>query len=194
MEARTERSPDALSPLDHTDQGAHLAGNQPAISLLREICFITVICCTQLLTQAAFGAVLAPLHVIAKQLHADTTGQTSWFLASYSLTVGTFVLIAGRLGDLYGHKRMVVFGWSWFGLWSLIAGFSAFPRSPILFDVCRALQGIGPAILLPNALAIVGRAYQPGQRKNMVFALFGGENVLDPHFLLFTAKHSESLR
>jgi MFS family permease len=37
----------------------------------------------------------------------------------------------------------------------------------------RALQGIGPAVLLPNAIAILGRTYPPGQRKNMVFSLFG---------------------
>lgn len=92
--------------------------------------------------------------------------------AAYSLTVGTFILPAGRLGDLYGHKRMVVIGYAWFALWSLLAGFSVY-STHVFFDICRAFQGMGPALLLPNAIAILGRAYEPGRRKSMAFSLFG---------------------
>jgi MFS family permease len=87
--------------------------------------------------------------------------------------VGTFILIAGRLGDMYGHKRIFIIGFIWFGVWSLVTGFSAFAKSDVFFDICRALQGIGPAFMLPNALAILGRVYPNGPRKGMVFSLFG---------------------
>jgi MFS family permease len=43
----------------------------------------------------------------------------------------------------------------------------------IIGDICRAFQGIGPAFLLPNALAILGCTYPPGPRKDMVFSIFG---------------------
>jgi MFS family permease len=94
------------------------------------------------------------------------------FPAAYSLTVGTFILIAGRLGDLYGHKRLFIAGYFWFSLWSVLAGFGVY-SGPILFDRCRAFQGIGPALLLPNGVAILGTTYEPGMRKAMVFSAFG---------------------
>ena len=79
----------------------------------------------------------------------------------------------GRLGDMFGHKKLFTLGWIWYALWSLVAGFSAFSHNQIFFDFSRAMQGIGPAALLPNALAIIGRTYPPGLRKDMAFALFG---------------------
>jgi MFS family permease len=150
---------------------------QPPRSLLQEACFVGILCMAQLMTQASLGQAIAPLHIIGSSFHTTNPGQLSWFPAAYSLTVGTFILIAGRLGDLYGHKKFFVAGFVWYGIWSLIAGFSVYAASSkhgiIFFDVCRALQGIGPAFLLPNALAILGRTYEQGQRKNMVFSVFG---------------------
>jgi len=147
-------------------------------SLPREIAFVGVLCMAQLMTQAALGQAIAPLHIIGDSFNITSPGQLSWIPAAYSLTVGTFILIAGRLGDLYGHKRFFIAGFLWFGFWSLMAGFSVYVqrgggKGAIFFDVCRAMQGIGPAFLLPNAIAILGRTYPPGRRQEMVFSLFG---------------------
>jgi MFS family permease len=127
---------------------------------------------SQLMTQACLAQVIAPLHIIGDSFGTQNPGQLSWFPAAYSLTVGTFILPAGRLGDLYGHKRLFVGGFFWWALWSLIAGFSVY-SSPILLYVCRAFQGMGPALCLPNAIAILGRTYRPGVRKQMMFSAFG---------------------
>ncbi|MCJ1370004.1 hypothetical protein MMC20_001216 [Loxospora ochrophaea] len=145
----------------------------PKLSFPREVIFITLICSAQLLVQAGLGQAIAPLHIIGDSFGATNPGQLSWYAAGYSLTVGTFILVAGRLGDIFGHKILFITGYCWFALWSLIAGFSAFSHNQIFFDICRGLQGIGPAMLLPNALAILGRTYPPGRRKEMMFALFG---------------------
>ena len=141
-------------------------------SLLWESAFVGVLCSAQLMTQAGLGQSLAPLHVIGNSFGTTNAGQLSWFASAYSLTVGTFILIAGRLGDIFGHKKFFVLGFFWYALWSLLAGFSAYSNQ-IFFDCCRAFQGMGPAFLLPNAIAILGRTYKPGRRKNMVFSLFG---------------------
>ena len=113
------------------------------------------------------------VHLIGSSLSVSAPGDLSWFLAAYSLTAGTCILAAGRLGDRYGHRRLLITGWLWFALWSAIAACAYWPRSPVMFSVCRALQGIGPAILLPNSLAILGRTYPPGRRKELVFAAYG---------------------
>ena len=67
---------------------------------------------------------------------------------------------------------MIIIGFSWFSLWSLVAGCSVF-SGHVLFVFARVLQGIGPAITLPNGLALLGATYNPGRRKDMVFAIFG---------------------
>lgn len=139
---------------------------------LHEIAFVAILCCAQLMTQVGLAVSVAPLRIIGNSFGTADPGQRSWMPAAYSLTVGTFILIAGRLGDLYGHKRFIVAGFAWYALWSLLAGFSTHVNI-IFFDCCRAFQGIGPAFLLPNSLAILGRAYKPGLRKAIIFSLFG---------------------
>ena len=163
-----EEGHNELSPIEPTKSKVE----RPK-SLLREIAFIVLVCLAQLMTQVGLGQIIAPLHIIGRSFGVENDpAQLSWFPASYSLTVGTFILIAGRLGDLYGHKTFFIAGFLWFALWSMLAGFAVY-SSPVFFDCCRAFQGIGPAFLLPNGIAILGRAYEPGVRKQMVFSAFG---------------------
>lgn len=155
-----------------------IPGEQPPfdelkIGKLHEAMFIGVCVMAQFMTLAGLGQAIAPMNYIAAGLGVTNPGQTSWFAASYSLTTGTFILISGRLGDIIGHKRVFCFGFLWLGVWSGFTGFSAYVGRQVFFDVCRAMQGIGGAMLAPNALALLGRAYAPGIKKNLVFSLFG---------------------
>lgn len=111
-------------------------------------------------------------NTIGQSFGLTNPGDLSWLVAGYSLTVGTFILFTGRLGDLFGYKRMLIIGYVWFAVWSMIAGVAVYSNH-VLFVFARVLQGIGPSILLPNGLAILGATYAPGTRKNMVFAIFG---------------------
>lgn len=127
----------------------------------------------QFMGLAGLGQSIAPMHIIAATMHTTNPGEEAWFSAAFSLTVGTFILISGRMGDILGHKRVFVFGYFFLGCWSAFAGFSAYIEKQIFFDVCRAFQGIGAALLAPNALALLGRAYTPGIKKSIIFSLFG---------------------
>lgn len=142
------------------------------LPLGKEILFVGLICCAQFTTQVGLNQCLAILHVIGDHYGLSNPGELSWLIAAYSLTVGTFILVAGRLGDVYGYKRMLIIGFSWFSLWSMVAGLAVYSNH-VLFTFARVLQGVGPAILLPNALAILGATYAPGPRKAMVFSIFG---------------------
>jgi MFS family permease len=143
------------------------------MSLGREVLFVGVCAASHFMTQAGLGQGLVPLDIISRAFGNLNPGEKSWFIAAYSLTVGTFIMTSGRLGDIFGHRRVFALGYAWLGVWSCFAGFSAYPKSQIFFDFCRAMQGIGPALLMPNALALFGRAYPPGIRKNIVFSIFG---------------------
>ncbi|KAL8710430.1 MAG: hypothetical protein Q9220_005031 [cf. Caloplaca sp. 1 TL-2023] len=165
----TNRPDEVLSAPDNRPRNA-MTGEP--LSLLREILLLTVICLAQLMTQAGVGQALAITNIASDELGVTDPASRSWELAAYSLTVGTFILPAGRWGDVFGHKRMFVWGFCWFGLWSILVGVSVYVDS-IFFDFCRAMQGIGPAVILPNGIAIIGTVYEASPRKNMAFALFG---------------------
>lgn len=98
-----------------------------SFTIVSEVGLVLVVSLCQLLTQAALGMSLAPLLIIGRHFGIDhEPGQMSWSPAAYSLTVGTFILVAGRFGDLYGHRRAVLVGWLWFGVCGLAAGTSWF--------------------------------------------------------------------
>ncbi|KUI56179.1 hypothetical protein VP1G_03513 [Cytospora mali] len=161
---------------DDTENPEALEKTQTAVSiaetlpLYRELLFVAVICLAQLYTQAGLGQVLSIIYVIGETWGLPDP-QLSWFLAGYSLTVGTFILFSGRLGDMFGYKIIFIIGMSWFSLWSLVCGLAVYSNH-VLFVFARVLQGIGPALVLPNGLALLGATYAPGKRKSLAFAAF----------------------
>ncbi|KAJ6087158.1 hypothetical protein N7467_006072 [Penicillium canescens] len=142
------------------------------MSLFHECVFIATICTAQFTTQVGLTQTLGILHQIGDSFGITNPGVLSWLIAGYSLTSGTFILVAGRLGDLFGHKRIFIIGMLWFALWTMVAGLSIYCNE-YLFVFARVFQGLGPAALIPNGLALLGISYPAGPRKNMAFALFG---------------------
>lgn len=172
QEFRTEKTPQNEDPETLNRVETVTSTMSPPKSPWREALFIATVCMAQFMTQAGLAVAIVPGLIIGKSFNTTSPGQLSWFPAAYSLTVGTFILVAGRLGDIYGHRLLFIVGFLWFGIWSLLAGFSVWSNS-VFYDCCRAFQGIGPAMLLPNAVAIFGQTYPPGRRKEFVFSFFG---------------------
>ncbi|SHN45091.1 MFS transporter [Cryptosporangium aurantiacum] len=85
-----------------------------------------------------------------------------WANNAFSLVTGALVLATGRLGDLYGRRRMLQAGLVAFGVTALLA---AFPSGVAGLIAGRALMGIGAALILPATLALIPamfpRAQQP---------------------------------
>lgn len=79
---------------------------------------------------------------------------------------------AGRVGDIYGHRLCLVSALSVISLSSLMAGLSVFAHSFIFYAVCRGLQGVGSAAIVPCALALLGSIYRESPRKTLVFSLY----------------------
>lgn len=84
--------------------------------------------------------------------------------------MGMFLVMAGRLGDIYGPRLIWAVGCTFMIVCNIGSGFAT---TAIGFDIARAVAGIGSALALPNALAILGRTYPPGQTRNMVFSILG---------------------
>jgi MFS family permease len=82
----------------------------------------------------------------------------------------TFVLISGRLGEVDSHRSMLLLGMAWLTAWSLINGFC---DNFIAFNVARAMSGIGGALIMPNAVAMIGITCPPGRMRNLSLGFFG---------------------
>ncbi|KAF9919707.1 hypothetical protein FBU30_010647 [Linnemannia zychae] len=99
-----------------------------------------------------------------------TVPQVLWILNAYTISFAGLLLVSGRLGDLFGHRRMFMFGLFWFALWALVVSFST---SPIMFILARALQGMGAAATVPTAMALIATTYPPGPERTKAFSIFG---------------------
>src|SRR3712207_6235971 len=91
-------------------------------------------------------------------------GDLQWVITAYVLFFGGFLLLAGRLADLLGRRRMFVGGLALFTLSSLGC---AMAGSPAVLLVARAAQGLGAAIVAPAALAIISTTFREGSERSL---------------------------
>jgi DHA2 family methylenomycin A resistance protein-like MFS transporter len=98
-------------------------------------------------------------------------GQLQWVIDGYILPLASLLLIGGRLGDRYGHKRVFIFGLALFALGS---GLCAAASSPAMLIAFRALQGIGAAFELPATLAILSHAFPEPRERARAIGLWAG--------------------
>jgi EmrB/QacA subfamily drug resistance transporter len=100
----------------------------------------------------------------------------AWVVNAYLLTFGGFLLLAGRLGDLYGQKRIFLFGIVEFTIASLLCGLA---NSQGFLIIARAIQGFGGAIVSAIALSLIMILFtEPAERAKAMgtigFVLSGG--------------------
>jgi hypothetical protein len=73
--------------------------SQSGMSLIHQIAFIAVACLAQFLSLGGMNQTVAPVMVLAKYFNINDYGTLSWFSAAYSMSVGTFILPAGRFAN-----------------------------------------------------------------------------------------------
>jgi MFS family permease len=100
------------------------------------------------------------LPTMEKDLHAGFD-QILWVVNAYILAYAILLITAGRLGTIFGPKRMFILGLALFTLASAACGFSQSTGQLILF---RLIQGIGAALLTPQTLAILPSIFPPERR------------------------------
>jgi EmrB/QacA subfamily drug resistance transporter len=106
--------------------------------------------------------------VIGVDLHASLS-DLQWITSGYLLALAVFLITAGKLGDLFGHKKVFLIGVAGFALTSLAIGLTA---SVGMLIALRVLQGLFGALLQPAALALLRSAF-PGERLNMAMGAWG---------------------
>src|SRR6202165_5623161 len=116
---------------------------------------LAVVACGYLLASWAMNPVSSILPTITADLGVDVT-RAGWIMNAYFVLLVGGVLIAGRLGDAFGHGRVFRVGCLVFALGSLIA---SAPADFNFLIVARAVQGLGSAMIFGTSLAIIATAY-----------------------------------
>jgi EmrB/QacA subfamily drug resistance transporter len=112
---------------------------------------LMVVCLAQLMIVLDTTIVNVALPQIQRDLHF-TQGNLTWVINAFLVTFGSFLLLAGRLGDLLGRKRVFLFGVTLFTAASILCGLS--PSQNWLI-AARFIQGIGAAMQASVILAII---------------------------------------
>src|SRR4051812_38010843 len=122
------------------------------------------------------------VNVALPSIRADLDmSQTSlaWVVNAYLLTFGGFLLLGGRLGDLFGHRRLFLIGISLFTLASVACGLA---NSQDLLVAARAVQGLGGAVVSAVALSLMMTLFtEPADRAKAMgvfgFVMAGGGSI-----------------
>ncbi|MFD3483745.1 MFS transporter [Streptomyces sp. NPDC058665] len=96
-------------------------------------------------------------------------GSIQWITAGYALAFAAGLITGGRLGDIYGRKRLFLIGITGFTLASALCGFAA---NPEMLVASRLLQGAMAAMMVPQVLAIIHVTF-PAHERGKVFGMFG---------------------
>ena len=131
-----------------------------AFSVLAVAYFMTIIDLT---------IVNVALPTIGHKLHFSPS-TLQWVVTAYGITFGGLLLLAGRVADLLGRRRMFMIGLALFTAASLACALS---RNDSVFVVMRAIQGIGAATVLPAALSVVTNMFTEGADRNKALGAWG---------------------
>jgi EmrB/QacA subfamily drug resistance transporter len=96
-------------------------------------------------------------------------GGLEWVVNAYSVTFGGLLLVGGRAGDIFGRRRVFIFGLLLFSAASLLGGFAT---SQWWLITARVVQGVGGAVIAPTALALITTNFPEGGERNRAFGVY----------------------
>lgn len=140
----------------------------PASGTNRSWALLILLCAAEFMVALDLTVANVALPSIGRDLHV-AAGDLPWVLTAYILATGGLMLVAGRLADLVGRRRVLLAGIALFTGASLASGLA--PSFAVLI-AARAAQGVGAALLLPTALSILTTAYD-GERRTAALAAWG---------------------
>ncbi len=135
-----------------------------------------------MLLTAALAVMLVPLNStmiavaipdIARDFGGDA-GSATWLVSGYLIAMASLQPLAGKLGDRFGRRPLILGGLAWFAAASLGAALA--PSLPVLIAF-RLQQAVAGALAFPNALAVV-REVLPEERRGAAFGTLGSAIAL----------------
>ncbi len=130
---------------------------------------LIVLCLGELMIVLDTTIVNVALPSIREDL-AFTETSLVWVVNAYMLTYGGFLLLGGRLGDLFGQRRLFLLGITLFSLASLVCGLAG---SQGLLVAARAVQGLGGAVVSAIALSLIMNLFSEAVDRAKAMGIFG---------------------
>src|SRR5947208_14207447 len=128
-----------------------------------------VLCLATLMIVLDVTIVNVALPSIRNSLHFSETS-LAWVVNAYLLTYGGCLLLGGRLGDLFGHRRLFLSGITLFTVSSLVCGLS---NTQGLLVGARAVQGIGGAVASAVSLSLMMNLFTEPAERAKAMGIFG---------------------
>jgi EmrB/QacA subfamily drug resistance transporter len=129
---------------------------------------LIVLCSAQLVLAVDVTVVNVANASIERALHFNA-GNLQWTVTAYSLTFGGFLLLGGRMADLFGRRRLFIGGLAGFAITSLGAGSS---QNTVELISCRALQGLCAAIVSPAVLSLLAATFPEGRARQRAYGMW----------------------
>ncbi|KAA1467133.1 MFS general substrate transporter [Dentipellis sp. KUC8613] len=155
------------------DQPGDQDGRSPAkaeYSKARRYSLLILFCLAQFVDTFNISALYPAIPTLAVAL-GMSTAESTWIMSAYSLTFAAFLLISGRISDVYSSKYAFIIGTASLGIISLGAGFL---NSKIPLIVLRALYGIAGSLTIPSALALIVAVFPEPLEQSRAIGAFGG--------------------
>ncbi|MFE0702660.1 MFS transporter [Streptomyces sp. NPDC058872] len=140
----------------------------PALSG-RDRLVLFVLCAAQFMVALDFSVLNVALPVLGADLRFDPS-DLQWAVTAFALPSGGFLLLFGRIGDLFGRKKLFLAGLALFGAASVLA---ALAWSPGAFLAGRALQGLGAAAIVPTGMALLTTVFPEGPLRARALGISG---------------------
>ncbi|SPO04260.1 related to aminotriazole resistance protein [Cephalotrichum gorgonifer] len=105
---------------------------------------------------------------IARDLEIPSS-RLQWVVSAYALAFGCFLLLWGRIADVFGKRFIFAAGTAWV---AAVSAANPFLKNEIAFDLFRGLHGLGSAANVPTAIGILGTTFPPGKAKNYAFSTY----------------------
>ncbi|MFB7917113.1 MFS transporter [Streptomyces sp. NPDC056061] len=131
---------------------------------------MTVACTTQFVVVLDVSVVHVALPSVRHDL-GFASGGLQWVVTAYMLAFGGSLLLGGRLADLIGGRRALLYGMSAFAAASLVAGLA---WAPGVLIAARAVQGVGAAVLSPVSLTLLTGEFHDPRLRARALAAWGG--------------------
>jgi len=129
---------------------------------------LILICSAQLMVVLDSSIANIALPYIGNDLHIDRAN-LSWIVTGYALAFGGLLLLGGRLGDLFGRRRVFMIGVALFAIASALGGLA---QNEGMLLASRGLQGFAAALASPTALALITTTFPAGPSRNRAFGVF----------------------
>ncbi|KAH8829092.1 MFS general substrate transporter [Flagelloscypha sp. PMI_526] len=174
-----DRAPNQVPKLSKTEHDTELSSSASSdatqaestkqLSSFQKSVLLAVFCLAQFLDYFNATSLLAAIPTLTTVLQMEPS-ETTWVLSAFQLTFAAFLLVSGKMSDVFSAKWAFIAGVTALGLLCLVTGFM---DNKIAFFVLRALTGISGSMTIPSALTLIVRIFpEPGEQGRAI-TLFG---------------------